>query len=604
MHAVTNTLTTHASIGNEADSVALGNGSGHFLSKVVSETDVFRRYSDNEEDEICDLSRKFAAMRITQADPTHPILGDDKSDNESVNGSEWMEFGILSCFPPEILCKILSFLPLKDFIALLCTAKAFNNNDLVRETYLKCVVEELCHRYFGELKNNPEEWKRKRQHFSRHMDTAINRIRQVIPARDIGFIETTLRREPLYIASVLRALSNDGQMTYKFRPLDHRSHTVPGKLINLPDTSKLVSVRPAQSQNRAHCNLTIWDATFDASHPIDRNDLLYDAMGRFLLICKCDVFPDGKMAVSDYDGTIHIFDFGLSARAKLVRRIQPPEHYRTRYHELKVISDNVLVAAHGSSLWLFDLCRPMGCELVRELRHDCEVVYFSGLLSSGELVSFEPFMKGKIKLWQSLEPPPEVLVEEVAIMQDEKHIKEVRCDFLTHTYRAMTLNRGRKIALWREGIAHIKIYDMDQAAGKEIIGSIFAPTCFAPVNTPGGQLLVIFSCFGYDTLLVWQLTDTLPVPVRRVYFAKTYPTVIFSLNLIPDGRIAVVSENNIFLVDLTKSKGREVTRTICTDENNDLHRRNDVAVVSGELSVLAYHLPKDGNIQLLDYYAV
>ena len=65
-----------------------------------------------------------------------------------------------------------------------------------------------------------------------------------------------------------------------------------------------------------------------------------------------------------------------------------------------------------------------------------------------------------------------------------------------------------------------------------------------------------------------------------------------------------MSENNIFLVDLTKSKGKEVTTTICTDENNDLHRRNDVVVVSGELSVLAYHLPKDSSIQLLDYYAV
>ena len=138
-------------------------------------------------------------------------------------------------------------------------------------------------------------------------------------------------------------------------------------------------------------------------------------------------------------------------------------------------------------------------------------------------------MKGKIKLWQSLELSPELFIKEMNIIQDEKHIEEVRCYLSTHTYRAMTLTRGRKIALWREGIANIKIYDMDQPAGKEIIGSIFAPTCFAPVNTPGGQLLVIFSCFGYDTLLVWQLTDTLPVPVRRVYFAKTYPTVVFSL---------------------------------------------------------------------------
>ena len=255
MHAVTDTLTTRASIGNETDSAVLSHGGAHFLSRVVSETDVFRRYSDNEEDDICALSRKFAAMRITLADPTHPILGDNKSDKESDNESEWLEFGVLSCFPPEMLCKIFSFLPLKDFNALLCTAKAFNNNDLVRGTYLKCVVEELCHRYFGDLKENPEERERKRQHFSRHMETAINRIRQVIPARDIGFIEATLRREPLYIASLLRALSNDGRLTYKLRSLDHRSHTVAGKLINLPATSKLVSVRPDQTQNRSHCNL-------------------------------------------------------------------------------------------------------------------------------------------------------------------------------------------------------------------------------------------------------------------------------------------------------------------------------------------------------------
>ena len=290
----------------DGDTADLRTGSGQFLSRVVSETEVFRRYSDNEEDEICALARQFSNMHITPVERLYPVFED--------NQSEWWELGALSCLSPEILCKILSFLSLKEFNPLLCTAKAFNNNELVREMYLKCAVKVLYHRYFGDLKGNHKELESKRRHFSRHMDTAINRLRQVTPAGDIDLIKTTVQHEPLYIACLLRRCSNDGRLSHKVRLLHDRLHTVPRKLINLPGTNTLISVHTLQ--NRQFCNLTVWDATFDVSHLADRNGPLYDAMKKFPLAYKFDVFPDEKMDISDYGGIIRLFDFHRKPREK------------------------------------------------------------------------------------------------------------------------------------------------------------------------------------------------------------------------------------------------------------------------------------------------
>ena len=608
MHTVSDSLVACASVNNQEEEAVTKPDSGRFLSRTVSQAEVC--YSVGRKDEICTSSRGSSDRCITPADqPRHSSEG---------NESEWLKLGALSCFPPEVLCKILSFLPLKDFNAVLRTTKAINNCERVRETYLKYVVEALCHRYFGALKGNHKALESKRQHFSRHMDTALDRLRQVAPAGDIDLMEITLRREPLYVASLLRMLSNDQRLTDKERSLHHPyySHIVPGGLINLPDTNKLISSKIGQQWTRT---LTVWDATFAAaSHLTDRYIPVYGLIDEFMRDLKYGVFPDGRIVMCDHGGSIYIFDMSQSEDAKWIRVIRlpenwPPENWPPSYQEVKVISADVVAAAKGNSIWLFDLRLPMGHELSRWLRHDYGCARISGFLPTGELVSCEPKVEKKIKVWQSLKSP----AGEMTVFQNEEHIKEVdikELDVDRHLFfiGSMTLNHGGKILFWSPGgLACMNIYDVNRPAGQEFVGSLYPPSSCAPVTTPCGQLLAISSAISsgdqFDVLHVWQLTDNLPVMVRRVNIAKAVLTCppadlsqFFSLNLIPDGRILATSKDSIHIIDPTKSEGTEVVRTIHI--SGRFHKVDDVTVVSGSLSVLAYHLSQSGSIQLLDYY--
>jgi len=653
MHTVSGSLVACASVNNQEGEAVTRSDSSQFLSRTVSQAEV--GCSGDRKDEIRTPSRMLSDTGITRADqPRHiseeneseglafvtaqktltdsgktlPQPGNsvtEKAENEdlSVKNEPLPAFGALSCLPPEVLCKIFSFLPSKDFNALLRTAKVCNNNERVRRTYLKCVVEALCHRYFGALKANHKALDSKRRHFSRHMDAALERLRQVAPAGDIDLIETALRREPLYAASLLRMLSNNERLTNKVRSLRHayRPHVVQGELINLPGTSKLVSV--GSDRNRLSRNLAVWDATFDANHLTNRNAPLHDAMDSFLRVSKCAVFSDGRVAMSNYDGIIHIFDFSQSAEPELIRVIQSPEHPQICYRRIEVISDDIIVAVGVRSFLLFDLRRPKGCELFRTLEH-CEyygLAFFSGLLPSGELVSLEHFSGTKLKIWS----PIKSCEGGVNVLYGKEPIKEINIfSCALPSYRSMTLNHGGKVALWRIGGSEfIRIYDVNRPIGQEHIGSIYSSTHFAPVVTPDGQLLVIVSGFGCNTLNVWQLTDSLPVLVRLVNISEyclayhicptllppgpmlpSCPNAIFSLNLLPDGRILALSRNNIYIVDLAKPEGREVVRTKRIREDKPFRRVKKVTVVSGELSVLAYHIDDSDSIRLFDYYAV
>ena len=667
MHTVSGSLVACASVNNQEGEAVTKPDSGRFLSRTVSQAEVGR--SGGGKDEIRTPSRMLSDTAITRADqPRHiseeneseglefvtakkilltdsgktlPQPGNsvtEKAENEdlSVKNEPLLAFGTLSFLPLEVLCKIFSFLPSKDFNALLRTAKVFNNNERVRRTCLKCVVEALCHRYFGALKANHKALDSKRRHFSRHMDTALERLRQVAPAGDIDLIETTLRREPLYVASLLRMLSNDERRADKVRSLHHahRPHVVQGELINLPGTSKLVSIGSDHGSRSG--NLAVWDATFDANHLTSRNGPLHDAMDDFLQVFTCTAFPDGRVAASDRDGIIYIFGFSQSAKPELIRVIRPTKYPQTCYHKIEAIADDILVALGSGSLWLFDLSRPEGGELFRRLEHTDHSgrADFSGILPGGELVTFggkfvsvELFADTKLKIW----PPLNSCTGGMNILHGKEHIKEINISpgAPRSSYRSMTLNHGGKVALWHDVWSEfISIYDVHRPAGQEFIGSIYSPTYFAPVVTPDGQLLVIVSGFGCNILHVWQPTDSLPVLVRRVNIAKacsayhshhtvpmfppllspvaahpSCPAAIFSLNLIPDGRILALSKDNIYIVDLTKPEGGEVVRTTPITEGKPFRAEN-VIVVSGELSVLAYHVYRSDSIQLFDYFAV
>lgn len=534
-------------------------------------------------------------MCMTLAEPSHHISG--------INEPDWLELGTLSCFPPEVLCGILSFLPIKDFNALLCTAKAFNNNNLVRETYLKSAVEELSYRYFGDLKDNPKEQESKRRHFSRHMDTAINRLKQVIPAKDIGLIETTLRREPLYTASLLRRCSNDGRLTYKVKSLNDRPDNIQGQLINLPGTSKLFSVGLDWGLEPESGSLRVWDATFAADH-LPKHEPLCDVRGGFPRVWKCDVFPNGRVAMLDCDEIIHIFAFNQCSRPELITRIQPPEDHQNFYHELYVISNDIIITGSDDSLWLFDLRRPVGYELFRKLEHhDHGFTHFAGLLATGELVSFGccRCCQGTIKIWQALKSS----VGEVNACQREEHIKEVNTETDGCSYKPITPGHGGKIVLWQVG-APIKICDVRHStAERRIVSSISPPTDLTPVNTPNGQLLAISVSLDSrrDTLRVWQLTDSPPVLVRQVNLGEVlnYTT---TLNPIPDGRVLMISDNNMGVIDLTRAECIKVIKSVKTSESSHPPLWKKVTMVSGELSVFAYSFKARSSSQLLDYYAV
>ena len=223
-----------------------------------------------------------------------------------------------------------------------------------------------------------------------------------------------------------------------------------------------------------------------------------------------------------------------------------------------------MVASSDNSLWLFDLRRPKGHELFRQLRHRQNddyfgLVQFSGFLPSGELVSFESMVSNRVKIWQSLTSS----TSEMNVLQGEEHIKEVKIESDRYLSDAIILNRGGRIAFWGKTAEFITIYDVNRPAGQERIGSIDLPTfCEEPVVTPCGQLLVVCRDAKSSILTVWQLTDNLPVLVRHVDTSQTGCSKVSSLKLIPDGRILAISEDHVGIVDLTKSEGKEMVRTI------------------------------------------
>ncbi|WP_067515530.1 WD40 repeat domain-containing protein [Endozoicomonas ascidiicola] len=487
----------------------------------------------------------------------------------------------------DIINEIASYLPKSDFDNLRATNSKYGFSKVagLRTTYLESCLKALAEQYYGDIQGELREIfaKKVKAHFDSNMDEAFELLKQLVPEQDFPTIQRLSRKNVLYLSSLFRMFSNNGDLAINVED-STEGYCVFSSTLSSDD---LMLYQFFQKESDSYCLKLADFSGEDIKIHEQTYSLKLDYYPPFLSL------PDGKVATVA-SRNIHIFDLTKDKWTDKTKVLIG--HFSRPISDLYVVSGSIIAACSGSSCKFFDTNRPDGHEYIRTLLHgeDEQFAQFH-ILPSGKWVTYGH--NGFLKIWDSNNP---VESECINIKASESVLRQV-------------VNVGRNKQATRCGRGGLKIWDLDNSKDTTPLRILLPSNLTTKVNhllvLPDGHLManIITVTEDKDYLSIYDLSQPEGKElIKKIDLSKG--DTIETLQILPDGRILAMGRARLshdgrilLIIDPKKSAGSEIISRKVLDE--DYRAVTPYALqVSKRLSRLV--TPHPNYIQTLNYYSL